>query len=186
MAEQRYRLPEALGGGEIEAEEIWGGCAGGRPEYRLQGGVTILAPAGEPFAPVVPPLPPEPPQDSVVAVIYPNTTTLVFQRWQGSWRRPGYEETYRWADINGFEGTVVTLVPDPFAEPVELPWKGQGIEVQRTLTDSGPGNHVHVSTKGATLRLRAYQAGRCSRHGEGSVGRCCSGREREDRWLMRC
>ena len=60
---RRYKLPAVLGGGEIEATETWGGCAGGRPEYQIgagDNGFTLLAPRGTPLDAVPPPAPAEP------------------------------------------------------------------------------------------------------------------------------
>lgn len=116
----RYRLPDGIRDGEIEAEEIWGGCAGGRPEYQLAGGFTLLAPAGQPLERVTPPPPEEPPIGAVVL----DSDNRAWQHTMG--HRGDWESTYDdmgddWSGLNEGAGPLTLLVPDPFAEPVELP-----------------------------------------------------------------
>lgn len=116
----RYRLPDGIRDGEIEAEEIWGG-SGGRPEYRLAGGFTLLAPAGQPLERVRPPLPDEPPVGAVVL----DSDNRAWQHTMG--HRGDWESTYDdmgddWRGLNDGAGPLTRLVPDLFAEPVALPW----------------------------------------------------------------
>lgn len=125
----RYRLPDALGGGEIEAEEMWGGCAGGRPEYLVAGSrITITMPEGTPMEAVAPPLPPEPPVGTVVLV--GMVFEQVLRRYEHGWAGPGDErgEYATWAEVCSL-GTPVLLVPDPLAGAPELPWTDAGISV---------------------------------------------------------
>ena len=149
----RYRLPEALGGGEFEANEIWGGCAGGRPEYHLAGGVTILAPKGEPFGEVEPLLPPKPPMWSVVLDRHQRAWQHVDDG-RGEWTCTVADLGAEWDELNREDGPLTLLVPDPFAEPVALPWTLKGEAVIHSvrvrvaegsvLPDFGYGNHGTV------------------------------------------
>lgn len=122
----RYRLPDGIRDGEIEAEEVWGGCAGGRPEYQLAGGFTLLAPAGQPLERVTPPPPEEPPNFAVVRVgtrayIRDDLPAANHLNWYGPEGRKSWDELCGMA--NRFTGfPPVLLIPDPFAEPVALPW----------------------------------------------------------------
>ena len=149
-----YKLPDGIRDGEIEAEEIWGGCAGGRPEYRLAGGFTLLAPAGQPLERVKPPLPEEPPYKTVVL----DDDGQAWQRFApavgdplktSEWSCAGGAADEDWAGLNAY-GPLTRLVPDPFAEPVELPWRSDGVDVQPTTDDGRPGPNVYVSTKRAS------------------------------------
>lgn len=108
----RYRLPDGIRDGEIEAEEIWGGCAGGRPEYQLAGGFTLLAPAGQPLERVTPPLPDEPPVGAVVL----DSDNRAWQHTMG--HRGDWECTYDdmgddWSGLNDGAGPLTRLIPDP-------------------------------------------------------------------------
>lgn len=60
-AVSRFELPQefgALAGVVIEADEVWSGCDGARPEYHLPGWFTLLAPPGKPLRRIAPPEPP--------------------------------------------------------------------------------------------------------------------------------
>lgn len=93
------------------------------------------------------PLPPQPPVGSFVFLDEPM---MVLHRRDDhgiDWVNLANNNWFTWANICEM-GTPVQLVPAP--PVVELPWKNHGVEVQRTITDSGPGDHVFVSTKGAS------------------------------------
>ena len=63
----RYKLPEVLGGGEIEATEWGSGCAGAGREYKIADtGLTLWVSPGSTLEMVEEPLPEEPPVGSVV------------------------------------------------------------------------------------------------------------------------
>jgi hypothetical protein len=148
----RYQLPlDLLGGGEIDAREEWGGCAGGRPEYHLPGGFTLLAPPGKPLDEIVT-VPPEPVNGSVVRItslIRPKLRIIAErddsaegavsdERWFTTEAGPA-----TWVDLVGPDGVVTYLVPDPFAEPVTLPWDAEtsyGAEVGVRALDTGSVN----------------------------------------------
>ena len=112
-----YRLPDILGGAELEATEWWSGCAGANHEYRIQGtSVTVSVPYG--LTAVDPPLPPEPPVGTVVLDRDGRVwVSLDLDRWQSV---VGGREF--WVDLVAARGPLTLLVPDPFGEPVELPW----------------------------------------------------------------
>lgn len=125
-----YKMPQVLGGGEVEATEEWGGCAGGRPEYQI-GGITVLMPPGMPLEAVKPPLPAEPPVGGVVRADFKAQDMLDIESWVfehgeipapngNSWCGAGRDEAFSWAQICEL-GTPVRLVPAP--EPVNLPWE---------------------------------------------------------------
>jgi hypothetical protein len=121
----RYRLPEALGGGEYDEHR--------RPDGSMEapvGNVAFLengclfTVALALLAKVEPPLPPEPPHGSIVRV---SPGGGVFERGAGDvWFRREINSNlgYDWGHLCG-EGAPVRLVPDP-AAGVELPWRGNG------------------------------------------------------------
>ncbi len=122
---KRYQLPDVLGGGVIEADEIWGGCAGGWPEYRLAGGFTVLAPKGEPFGEVAPPLPPEP--DNGTVVLCCGEAAMRFEDNDlaedpaAHWASVGTTQRWTWAQMVEINGGPPRLLV-PAAAPVDLPW----------------------------------------------------------------
>jgi hypothetical protein len=63
---KKYRLPEELGGGEIEATEFWSGCNGAQSKYITFSGISLLMPEGMSLELIPPVLPEEPPPGSVV------------------------------------------------------------------------------------------------------------------------
>ncbi len=122
----RYQLPlDLLGGGEIEAREVWGGCAGGRPEYHLADGFTLLAPAGKPLDEIIT-VPPEPPVGAyrVGGVLCMRPSSEPAKCWVYQIDGDMFDEATFAALCSNFGSDVVPLVPDPFAEPVTLPWEG--------------------------------------------------------------
>lgn len=141
----RYTLPAELGGYECE---ITDGLAkpGGRVDCVMDiagGGVTVKV--NLPFrllTPVKPPLPPEPPDGSVVRItqLRPGAPAPAGLRFPAHFfqRERGRLHSWRGLDPNGYDwewegicelGDPVLLVPDPFAEPVQLPWRKSGFEV---------------------------------------------------------
>lgn len=138
-----YKLPEIIGGAEVEATEQWSGCAGAQPEY-LVGGITITMPVGVLLEQVKPPLPPEPPDDNVVR----TPGGHVWQRCDDAaeaatmptrpWRNEdmGWES---WAGVCDY-GTPVPLLPAP--EPVTLPW---------AMSDPFSRQRVRVTTSDANF-----------------------------------
>ncbi len=121
----RYRLPEILGGGEVDALETWGGCAGGRPEYRIEG-ITVTMPAGTPMEPVDT-TPPEPEPGAWLIGDVPVIRSPDSQATYPWLRESDHGAQYdTWADtwkaLGGPGITPRRLVPEP--APVELPWEG--------------------------------------------------------------
>ena len=145
----RYRLPDALGGEEMDDLEE-AGAPIGTVAFILEGHLVCVARGL--LTEVEPPLPPEPPVGSVVRAQAPGRESggrWVFEHTDdGVWYTTAHDRPYEWRDLRA--GAPVLLVPDPFGEPVELPWRCNGVEVQQTRSDTGPGHLVHVSTKGAS------------------------------------
>jgi hypothetical protein len=120
----RYKLPEALGGGEFDDAGDW---TIGTVAFRFDGieGLVYLPRAL--LTEVRPPLPEEPPVGTVVRALLPDEDEQwVFERLGRrtdgkDWGAAGRDEAFAWADLN-VRATPVVLVPDPFAEPVALPW----------------------------------------------------------------
>ena len=115
----RYRLPEALGGGEciFYAKGYAPGCVivelvDVAPGLRVE--IEEVA-----LTEVKPPLPPEPPN----GVVYIEGWGY-WQKFSGFWEGTVSRKCNSWADVCAL-GTPVRLVPDPFAEPVEHPWERQ-------------------------------------------------------------
>lgn len=112
----RYRLPAFLG--LIEMDGV----------LDTEGNVAFAIPGGGTFwverrllDVVKPTLPEEPPVGTVVLVEAPAAIPLVFFRYPDGWAEPAQSTYYDWGKVNSY-GTPVRYVPDPFAEPVELPW----------------------------------------------------------------
>jgi len=117
-----YRLPEALGGGEVEiVTPAWAGNAiicevalVDQPDVKVSLARSLLTE-------VEPPLPPEPAPGSVLRC---NDGYLHIRRGSGMARSDHREGYSTWAEIvASHDQPLVRLVPDPFAEPVELPWR---------------------------------------------------------------
>lgn len=92
----KYVLPEVLGGGQVEAEEEWGGRRrGGRPSYQLAGSrITLVMPEGKPLECV---LPSEPSVGSVVILgrsLDDLQSGVVFRRYEDGWAHPGSSLSY--------------------------------------------------------------------------------------------
>jgi hypothetical protein len=112
-----YRLPEALGGGELESmasdsvryPNLIGFCTEGEWFWVAKG---LLTEVKE--------LPEEPPVGSFVLV---DATVLQRKDSAGiDWWDYGQQTWRTWEQVCQF-GTPVRLVPDPFAEPAEVPWE---------------------------------------------------------------
>jgi hypothetical protein len=112
----RYRLPEALGGGEHEAYGF-DFAASGTVSFIGEG--WSLEVARDQLSKVA--LPPEPPVGSVVLDNEGDAWQLTPLGWViASASRGGYETS---AALQRYGLAELTpLVPDPFGEPVELPW----------------------------------------------------------------
>lgn len=127
----RYKLPEALGGGEVEAEMTWSGCDGARREYKVAGSVTILTYSNEPLREIPPPYPTEPADGSVLRLVEPNGKSQIVERDDGAlssegeyrWWSTNEEGSLRWVDLPVRGATIIPLVPA--LEPVSLPWKAR-------------------------------------------------------------
>jgi hypothetical protein len=155
MATTRYRLPEALGGGECRVLNPPSGngvyvrvtLGEGDEAFTIDIDRNLLTEIREP-------LPEEPPFGAVVMVDgeacqhfdTPYEEELV-------WAIVGSPKRISWVQLCdlALPGEPTRLIPDPFAEPVELPWKnGHGVEVSQTRTDTGMSDQVYVSTKYAS------------------------------------
>lgn len=142
----RYRLPEALGGGECTIVERDPALTlMGKPAHVVmtEDGTYVVVQTGT-LTKVKLPLPEEPPIGSVGRC----DEGYIHIRQGRSWTNHD-DVPATWSEVYSHGFTL--LVPDPFAEPVELPWGGShGLKVSQTHTDSGPGDKVYVSTKGAS------------------------------------
>lgn len=110
-----YRLPDELGGGEVEV--LHGMARGdGRVDCKVIGvGITLNLP----YRSLVKVEPVEPPDGTVVAV---GGTELIYKRLNGSWWGCGEAHPIPWEVVSDpAYGKMVRLVPDP-AAGVELPW----------------------------------------------------------------
>jgi len=125
----RYRLPEALGGGEVEGRLIRTGVSVGVGSWpvilaQVEGIGEISVPVSA-VTEVKPPLPKEPPNFSTVRIgsrAYVRYDLLPDElNWYGSHGRNSWAELVaKSMESTGFPPVV--LVPDPLAEPVKLPW----------------------------------------------------------------
>jgi len=139
----RYKLPESLGGGEYETVDATGAIAS--CEAFIVDGHTVLVHRAL-LTEVKAPLPEEPPYGTVVrTLIRDEDEPWVFERLSMSdrtdgknWGAAGRDEAYAWADLN-VRAAPIILVPDPFAEPVELPWERKGTPYVFIATDGGTG-----------------------------------------------
>lgn len=114
MTEQRYRLPDALGGGEFG-----GYVHGGVATFEVPGVGRVMLPE-ESVAEVAPPLPPEP--KALASVVQIGASFFEKRDDAGiNWFDVGANTWVTWEQVCSV-GTPTVLVPDPFAEPVELPW----------------------------------------------------------------
>jgi hypothetical protein len=142
----RYRLPDDLGGSEVNEHEIDPALTvdGRRGRIVRTDAGTVLAVAEDHLTLVPPPLPPEP---EFGAVLRCDDGYLHIRKGR-SWNDHG-DGYCTWAELNtAHDRPLVRLVPDPFAEPVELPWR-------LTFDDDEP---ILVSHSTASNRV-AYVSG---------------------------
>jgi hypothetical protein len=146
----RYRLPEVLGGGEVEVVqvEIPVQLRGYPSDMVRASDGTELVMQRRHLTVVEPPLPPEPPVGSVVRVtIGGESRVFTHLNEDVALTLGGWRDARTWTDWSWLcEYGPVLLVPDPFAESVELPWSpGKGTWVVWPLDD---GDEVSVSVPG--------------------------------------
>jgi len=122
---KRYRLPEALGGGEYEEHRRADGSTEapmGTVAFLENGALVCVARVL--LTEVKPPMPPEPPVGSFVHLA---SYYGVYERVDRGWisANDAAAEVYEWDTLLRLNSgdTPVQLVPYPFAEPVELPWR---------------------------------------------------------------
>jgi len=146
----RYRLPDALGGGEYEecpptVPAPYGTCAfllaldGSSINPSTDGGYVVYV-AKDLLTEVKPPLPLEPVTNGTVVRLdggglWARSITGTGANWLGVHSR----QLSTWSELCQL-GTPVVLVPDPFAEPVELPWEDKtkcGVTVGVRALDTG-------------------------------------------------
>lgn len=144
----RYTLPAKMGG--YECEIIWRssalvtGVEVAKVRYNIDtlDGFEVTAEVLSSWlTPVKPPLPPEPPDGSVVRL---TAKGPLFARhddgppgneWPGGRRWEGYGPDGKllritWSQVCGMATDEThVLIRDPFAEPVQLPWRRTGFEV---------------------------------------------------------
>ena len=136
----RYKLPDVLGGGEVEATETYPGRYGLGPEYRLADGITMIL-GGWRLEPVPPPIPPEPEPGAYLigdrlAVRFKVPAGWTAWHWQTGPDRADESDSWElaWAAIGG---PIQRLVPEREALPeVELPWTGSTISGCRVAIHS--------------------------------------------------
>lgn len=120
----RYRLVEFLAGTYYEAiSDVPGMVKLFVPSYGymlVPGSLLVEAPP--------PPLPPEPELRAVVL----DGEGWAWQRTENGWM-PGGGAPRAWAEVCQF-GAPTRLVPDPFAEPVTLPWVDAEHDIRVDLT----------------------------------------------------
>ena len=118
----RYRLPEdVFDGGEYEGSLT---TFAGEPWVRFDVDGVRFYVGLDALTEVKPPLPEEPPDLTVL-----RAGTAVYQRDDGGgpmhrWWMAGRAQSTDWPSIADLAFT--RLVPEPFAEPVELPWQATG------------------------------------------------------------
>lgn len=122
---ERYRLPEALGGGEVEVLHGFARLEDdGRVDVKMEGLSEVATVPRTWLTKVEPPLPPEPPVGAVVV----DSEGDAWQRRKNEWGvRHWVTPTsgdQDWATLVEHYGPLTRLVPDP-AAGVELPWGTQ-------------------------------------------------------------
>jgi hypothetical protein len=138
-----YIMPGPQGGQELEPIRL---DDGGWDFFKWPLGSNLSAELRLPARLATPALPEEPPYGTVVRALITNEDEpWVFERLSmtnrtdgKNWGAAGRDEAYGWADLN-VRGTPVRLVPDPFAEPVELPWERKVTPYVFIATDGGTG-----------------------------------------------
>lgn len=131
----RYRLPDALGGGECtligqrRPDGLYGRVQVGEGDDAIS--IDLLRSL---LTEVEPPLPPEPPFRAVVL----DRERDCWQLGDG-WSSPFSTAELSWLELNKNYGPLVVLVPDPLAEAPELPWVCETPTGSITINDRGDG-----------------------------------------------
>lgn len=126
-----YRLPAALGGGEYEEyRHADGGTEAPTGTVAFLEAGAVFTVARSLLTKVEPLPPPEPPPGSVAQC----NDSYIHIRQGASWT--DHDDIYStWARLCAMHSKPLTLlVPDPFAEPVELPWAKGSLRVERGRT----------------------------------------------------
>lgn len=129
-----YRFPDQLGGGEYEEHRRLDGSTEGPVGTKaFLINECLVCVAKNLLTEVPPPLPPEPGNRTVVRITSPAThISVIAERDDRAGTAEGALRWYttaegpcQWGDLVHPASIVTRLVPDPFAEPVELPWASQ-------------------------------------------------------------
>jgi hypothetical protein len=131
-----YRLPEALGYGQYEGDLL-------KDEERVRFDIDGVGLVDVPRAALIPVAdPPEPAVGEFVATGTDGNLLPFYRRWSEGWFEVGGADqvTWTWAEIcaqsrDKADRRPVRLIPDPFAEPVPLPWVDREITVTRTVPE---------------------------------------------------
>lgn len=147
----RYRLPEALGGGECillnppSGNGVYARATIGEGEdaFTIDLDRNLLTP-------VKPPLPEEPPVGAyrVGGVMCMRVSAEPAKCWVYQTKGELFDEDTFAELCDNFGTEVVPLVPDPFAEPVKLPWSSRIGEFPTTV-------RVELCTDGVSLVLQS-------------------------------
>lgn len=134
-----YRLPDALGGGEVEiVTPAWADKAIVCEVALVSDPSVRVTLARRLLVEVTPPLPPEP--LTGYYLLKENSAAPLFvaehEQDYGQWYVAGHEKAFSWSELCAHWPSLsfTRLVPDPFAEPVELPWVG----VAQKFSSIGP------------------------------------------------
>jgi len=135
----RYRLPEALGGGEVEGTitngGLWFSIPGCDSQARIPAELVVLVER------------PEPPLGSIILdgkgyvwkAMREHASGVLWQTLTGGQRR--------WRDI---DHPTVSLVPDPLAQAPELPWVGSSwLGAEITIDRDGNRGDIHLGVRPA-------------------------------------
>lgn len=155
----RYRLPDALGGGEVD---VLHGFA--RDDGRLDCdvvGVGVITVPARALVEVKPPLPDEPAHPTPGNLSYfvdrygvAWHNSIHHDQWQSSGGRPNLS----WGDLWLNAGPLTRLVPDPFAEPVELPWRRKFDDSSDLVVDRSKASNRAVYVDGLYGHITAEEA----------------------------
>jgi hypothetical protein len=158
----RYLFPDDLGGGEHEALTSFCSKAGNDWRFRfdLPGIGLVDIPEGA-LTEVKPPLPEEPPVGSLVHLA---SDYGVYERVARGWLNAGDAagKAFDWDTLIRLNSgdAPVRLVPDPFAEPVELPSMVASVQVSRTIPE---GKLVFLTVSAGYEHLTNEQAKQVAR-----------------------
>ena len=166
---RRYLLPESLG--RVEVEFV---CEAGH-----RGAWSVVVRGGGPQFDINPSWltevdPPSPAEPEPGAYLVGDCIAMRFARYEGynQWRwdspndRDGFDTggwLDLWSDIGGADVTIRRLVPDPLAEPVELPWEFRvGTNSETRVSSHGThgvlDKNAAVGAYATTVRLSPEQA----------------------------